>query len=336
MSLFVPNFWIPKRIRFILPENSKAKILYYLYFVNLIVTLFVTSQFVELYVIRSDFTQVLTNLKISMLSIVCIVKSNSFFLWQGKWKEVIDYVTEADKCERDDKDTLIEKIIKKYTSYCRYLVNFYWCLVAITAVTVIGTPLIRYVSSETYRQALQNGTELFPHIFSAWTPWDRYQSPGTWVNLIFQTMMCICGAGIMANFDTCTLVIMVFFGGKFELLKARCEIIFTGDTMISDEEGNTRIHQLHAVHVALMKHIRIFDSLLSPVMFFYVVSSNVSLGPYQSAWWQTSVPQRRNILNLLGQLRATHTFHAGPFTDLTLSTFVSILKGAYSFYTLLK
>ncbi|XP_050672890.1 odorant receptor 4-like [Leptidea sinapis] len=320
-----------------------------------------------------------------MLSIVCIVKSNSFFLWQGKWKEVIDYVTEADKCERDDKDTLIGKIIKKYTSYCRYLVNFYWCLVAITAVTVIGTPLIRYVSSETYRQALQNGTELFPHIFSAWTPWDRYQSPGTWVNLIFQTMMCICGAGIMANFDTCTLVIMVFFGGKFELLKARCEIIFTGDTMISDEEGNTRIHQLHAVHVALMKHIRIFDSLLSPVMFFYVVvcslmlcvsafelttatdttqkmltaeyltfgvaqlfmfcwhsnqvlakSSNVSLGPYQSAWWQTSVPQRRNILNLLGQLRATHTFHAGPFTDLTLSTFVSILKGAYSFYTLLK
>ncbi|XP_038210320.1 uncharacterized protein LOC119831132 [Zerene cesonia] len=288
--LFGPNFWILKKVGLILPNNYKGKIFYI--FMHELVTLFVITQYIELYIVRSDFELVLTNLKISMLSIVCVVKSNTFILWQDKWKQVIKYVTEADHWERQMKDAVKGRIIDKYTSYCRKLLNFYWVLLVITVTTVCGSPLFRYLSSSSYREALHNGTELFPHIFSSWTPFDKYHSPGSWITMILHTYFCLEGAGIMASYDTCVLVIMIFFGGKLDLLKERCKEIFKD--VYTEEEVIAKVKELHEIHVSLMKYSRTFDSLLSPVMFFYVVICSLML--CVSAFELTSAPDTTQLL----------------------------------------
>lgn len=50
------------------------------------------------------------------------------------------------------------------------------------------------------------------------------------------------------------------------------------------------------------------------------------MGPYESEWWASNVSakQRKNVLLLAGQLSLVHNFTAGPFTHLTLSTFVTV------------
>ncbi|CAH2074929.1 unnamed protein product, partial [Iphiclides podalirius] len=369
--LLGPNYWILKRMGLILPDNKLGRIAYNS--LHALVTLFVFTQYMELFEIRNNLDLVLTNLKISMLSIVCVVKANTFVFWQSQWRELIDYVCKADNYERENKDPVKAKIIDTYTLYCRRVVFFYWILVCMTVITVVNTPLLRYLSSKNYREALHNGTEPFPHIFSAWVPFDKYNGPGYWVTVLHHIVMCSYGGGIMAAYDTSVMVIMVFFGGKLDLLRQRCSQIFgSSGRGVSEGQAAATIKELHEIHNLLMKNSKLFNSLLSPVMFLYVImcssvlcfsafqltsatnttqkllmaeylvfgiaqlflfcwhsndvivkSGNAMLGPYESEWWTGGLRQRRSILLLSGQLRRVHTFTAGPFTDLTLSTFIT-------------
>uniref|UniRef100_UPI0035D1054B uncharacterized protein n=1 Tax=Battus philenor TaxID=42288 RepID=UPI0035D1054B len=381
--LLGPNYWMLRKIGFILPDNKIGKILYI--FMHLFVCVYVVSEYIELFMIRSDLELMLTNLKISMLSIVCVVKANTFVFWQSSWKKLIEYVCVADKEERDDLDPIKAKVIVRYTKYCRRVVYSYWILVGLTFLTVVITPLLQYLSSSNYREALRNGTEPFPHIFSSWVPFNKNKSPGSWITVIYHTVVCFYGGCTMAAYDTNAMVIMVFFSGKMDLLRERCRHIFknTGDQKVNNVQADERIKDLYKVHDLLMKNAKLFNSLQSPVMFLYVImcsavlcfsayqltsatdttqkllmaeylvfgimqlflfcwhsndviekSGNVRLGPYESAWWNANLGQRKNILLLAGQLRRVHIFTAGPFTNLSLSTFITILKGAYSYYTL--
>nr|AIG51887.1 odorant receptor [Helicoverpa armigera] len=64
-------------------------------------------------------------------------------------------------------------------------------------------------------------------------------------------------------------------------------------------------------------------------------SADLMRGPYESIWWTRSVRYRKDLYLLAAQFNKTVVFSAGPFTKLTVATFISILKGAYSYYTLL-
>uniref|UniRef100_A0A0K8TUA5 Odorant receptor n=1 Tax=Epiphyas postvittana TaxID=65032 RepID=A0A0K8TUA5_EPIPO len=63
-------------------------------------------------------------------------------------------------------------------------------------------------------------------------------------------------------------------------------------------------------------------------------SQELVRGPFESVWWKRSV-LRKDLAILMAQFRTRIVFSAGPFAKLSLPTFVSILKGAYSYYTLL-
>ncbi|KAJ2939592.1 hypothetical protein O0L34_g14308 [Tuta absoluta] len=250
--LIAPNYWIMKNIGILLPDNKIGKAFYI--FLHELVTFFVFTQYMELYLIRTDLDGVLTNLKISMLSIVCIVKTNTFIFWQSSWREVFNYITEADKYERDTRDDVKGKIIDDYTKYCRRVTYFYWVLVFTTFITVTHTPLLRFLSSANYRDELRNGTELFPHIFSSWMPFDKYHSPGSWMTIVWHAFMCAYGAAIMAAYDTSVIVVLVFFGGKLDLLRERSkQMLGSGGRGVSDEHAAKMVRELHNVHVLLTK-----------------------------------------------------------------------------------
>nr|QZH55102.1 odorant receptor 6 [Achelura yunnanensis] len=378
------DYWILYKMGLLLPNSKLKKIIFII--IHELATFFVLSQFMELYVIRSDFDEVLTNLRISMLSIVCVVKANTFLLSQSKWKQVLHYVTTADLFERNNRVPDKKNTLDTCTKYCRSVTFYYWVLVFFTVVATIFTPLGRFLSSSNFREEFRNGTELFPHIFSSWMPLDKYHSPGSWITVVWHLLVCAYGSTVMAAYDTTAIILMEFFGMKLELLRARCELIFgTDETGISDDEATNLVRQLHTIHVQLLKHSRLLNSLLSPVMFVYVFmctfmlctsafqlttatsntqkfimaeylifgvaqlfmfcwhsnkvlvkSHEVILGPYESKWWAAGLKQRKLILMLTGQLQVVQIYSAGPFTDLTVSTFIGILKGAYSYYTLLR
>ncbi|VVC96994.1 unnamed protein product, partial [Leptidea sinapis] len=63
-------------------------------------------------------------------------------------------------------------------------------------------------------------------------------------------------------------------------------------------------------------------------------SSWVDRGVFNSNWWMGDVRKRRLLLLLAGKMSNPFIFKAGPFTVLSVQTFVDIMKGSYSFYTL--
>lgn len=250
--LIGPNYWLLKKMGMILPNNIVARVAYIAG--HLIMIGFLFSEFIELYVIRSNLDLVLTNLKISVLSIACVVKGNTFIYWQDKWKTVIDYVTEVDKYERDNCDVARSNIIDNYTKYCRKFTFYYWILVFMTFINSTHEPLLRFLSSADYREKLRNGTELFPHIYSSWMPIDKYHSPGCWITVAWHIFAAVYGATSIAAFDTSITVIMVVFGGKLDLLRERCkQMLGNTGTGISDEEAGKIIREIHQTHVLLMK-----------------------------------------------------------------------------------
>ncbi|RVE47305.1 hypothetical protein evm_008042 [Chilo suppressalis] len=382
--LLGPNYWSLKKMGLLLHYGKLGNI--FSIFIHNLGILFVFTQYVELYLIRSDLDLILTNLKISMLSVMCAIKANTFLLWCAKWKEVINYVTEADKYERNTDDPNHVQIVEKYTKYSRRITYSYWILVITTGFITVLTPISQYAFSSTIRESVRNGTEAFPHIFSSWVPVNKNVFPFIWTTVAWHTHFCIYGVTLMMAFDTNVMVTLVFIGGKLDLLRKRCKLMVGVDGVtMSDVDLTEKLRELHKTHVLILRYSRLFNSLLSPVMFFYMVmctlmlcasayqltsatdttqklvmaeyltfgiaqlfifcwlsddvltkSEKVMLGPYESQWWLANVKQRKIILLMAGQLRIVPVFTAGPFTKLTLSTFLNILKGSYSYYTLLR
>nr|AII01090.1 odorant receptor [Dendrolimus kikuchii] len=57
-------------------------------------------------------------------------------------------------------------------------------------------------------------------------------------------------------------------------------------------------------------------------------------GIYDSEWWKADARIRRQVLLLAGKMALPFILYAGPYTTLSVPTFIDILKGSYSFYTL--
>nr|QEI46857.1 odorant receptor 41 [Galleria mellonella] len=373
-----------KKSGLILPDTGLLKYVYVI--IHLTGTLFIVSQYVELYVIRSDINLVISNLMITMMSEVCFLKADSCVFWQKQWRELIDYITEADKFERDNSDQVKRKIFDKYKTYCRKISYSYWAITFTTFIVLISTPLIHFLPFPSQNEVPQNRTEVFSPIFSSWMPFDKYSSPGCWITALWHISLCASGGLSMTAYDCSSIVIMMFFECKLDLFRQRCrEMLGSNDKAISDQDAEIVIRQLHKIHIKIIKYMRLFNSLLSPLMFFYIFNCSLMLcacgyqitstsnaaqrllvgeyfvfgiaqlfvfcwhsnkvivkidslmyGPFESNWCPASVRQKKYVLFLSGQLRIQHIFTAGPFTNLTLSTFITILKGAYSYYMLLR
>nr|QEI46838.1 odorant receptor 22 [Galleria mellonella] len=382
--LLGPNYWILKKCGLILPDNFLLKYLFLV--IHLFGILFIISQYIELYVIRSDIDLVISNMMISMLSAVSVLKGDTFVFWQKQWRELIDYVTEADQFERDNSDAAKANTIDKYTAYCRKVSYCYWVLAFATCLAVIGAPFMNVLSTSSQNEITQNRTEVFSHIMSSWMPLDKYSSPGCWITVVWHIFTCIYESTVAAAYDSTAITIMVYFECKLSLLRIRCtEMLGINGQRFSDQDAEITIRQLHDIHIKVIKYSRLFNSVFSPVMFFYLLNcslmlcasgyqltsstntaqklllgeylvfgvsqlfvfcwhsnkvliknENLMYGPFESNWCSTSVKQRKYVLFLSGQLSIKHVFTAGPFTNLTLATFVTILKGAYSYYTLLR
>ncbi|XP_032522688.2 odorant receptor 82a-like [Danaus plexippus] len=346
--------------------------------------LFVLSEFVELFAMEIDLMKILFNVSVTALSLVTVCKTVLFIYYLPHWKNLVNSISKLEQEQLKSKNFKLVAIIKRYTLYSRVITYSFWSVICITSLLTVTAPFLKYITSPSYRQSIQNGTELYPQILSSWFPFDKTKMPGYLIAVSIHIIMTTQGAAIVAVYDSTAVAIMSFLKGQQILLRYKCERIFGLNEVIPTEKVLANIEECHRLHCFLLEQHHRFNSITSPVMILYVLvcsvmmccsvvqlslghlstseklwviefttalitqlflycwhsneityeSNLVDRGVYASNWWRGDVKVKRQILILAGKLAPSLILKAGPVTTLSMATFISILKGSYSFYTL--
>ncbi|XP_059051773.1 odorant receptor Or2-like [Achroia grisella] len=341
---------------------------------------FITSEIIEVYCLRSDINKMLYSISVSILSVISASKNIHFMLNQKKLKMLITLIStyEISDSNKVEDDTIKE--MKKYTKYARIVTYTYWILVFATNIGMIVTPLIKYASA-VYNVDVDS-SEMYPEIISSWFPFDKTKKPGYIIASVIHILMSTYGALAIGACDMFAITVLTFIKGQLIILNKKCIKIFASN--YSESNILEAIRDCHRRHNILLKIYQLYDSLLSPVMYIYVLICSVMIccnvvqftsndisaaqklwilqytfylisqlflfcwhsnevliesikvdgGVYTSEWWKGDVQTRKQILLLSAKLNTKFIMHAGPFTVLSVPTFIDILKASYSFYTL--
>nr|QIJ45813.1 olfactory receptor [Glyphodes pyloalis] len=345
---------------------------------------FVLAQFTDLYFQLNNFNKALNNLSLTSISVICSTKWLTYILHQSQWQKLVAAISEEELSQLKKQDPKVIKKMAEYKLYARVVSYMYWLLVLLTNVTLIMTPLLKLYISTTLRENIKNGLEEYPQIISCWFPFDCNSMPGYVYSCVIEILMAIQGSGVIAGHDANAITIMTFIKGQMQILKEKCVLIFDTKENEGRSEFLSRVKECHRHHNFLLQQSKLFNSLLSPVMFVYILicsmalccsvvqffskeatadqklwaveytaaqiaqlflfcwhgnevyveSKDVDIGVFSSDWWKADVHLRRHILLLAGKLNRPILYSAGPFSDLTVPTFIGIMKGSYSFFTL--
>ncbi|XP_034835764.1 odorant receptor Or2-like isoform X3 [Maniola hyperantus] len=353
-------------------------------FLHLCSLLFVVSEFIELYFMRNDLMKVLFNMSLAALSLVSISKTVFFILYLPRWRELVRNISTEEIAALNSKDPVTKKLMKNYIDYSRVITFLYWSVILLTNLVTISSPFIKYATAPVYREMIRNGSEPYPQILSSWFPFDKTKMPGYLVAVTVHIIMTSQGAGVVGVYDTNAVAIMSFLKGQMMILRHKSQRIFGEVNGIPRDDVLDNIKECHRLHNLYIEQYKIFNSIISPVMFIYVLvcsiticcsvvqlslgeitmsqklwvieftmalavqlllycwhsneiayeSHGVDRGVYSSNWWRGDVQVRRQVLLLAGKLSPSFILQAGPFTNFSMATFIDILKGSYSFYTL--
>lgn len=213
--------------------------------------LFVVSQFVDVHSVRHDVNKVLNNMSLTVLSLICVTKCYSYVLWQSSWRELLKEVSQEELRQMKKHDKITMQIMKKYIKYTRVITYLFWTMVFVTNLLLILSPLLKYLSSATYREEVKNGLEPLPQILCSWFPIDTTKMPGYLVSVIVHVIMGSQGSGVLAVYDMNAVAIMSYLKGQMVILKEHCKAIFHGNI----SQGNVLdcIKECHRHHSILIK-----------------------------------------------------------------------------------
>ncbi|XP_013184400.1 odorant receptor Or2-like [Amyelois transitella] len=302
-----------------------------------------------------------------------IVKSCFFQKDYKKWENVIFYVSslERDQLLKKNEQSLE---INKYIKQSRRVSYFFWALAFFSNFNIFSEP---------YRLNQENddGTNTYKNIFDGYIPYSN-EPPGYYVSLIVQTVLGHIVSAYVVAWDTLVVTIMIFLAGQLKVARINCErMIIDRD----DNESHENIAYCHRHHTKLVKYQKLFNELISPVMYVYLVVISVNLGvciiqiaqmqddvttliasclfvmacliqlllfywhanevtvestlvsysTFKSNWPQSTAKIQKEVAILGLSTNKKLVFRAGPFNEMSLQTFIAILRASYSFYTLL-
>nr|AST36251.1 putative odorant receptor OR10 [Hedya nubiferana] len=240
-------------------------------FIHFCAFLFVISQLIELWVIRRNLLEALHNLSLTALGMVCIFKAVSYVIWQSDWKELVEGISAEEITQKDKLNDTCAKLKQNYTNYARIVTYLYWNVVVSTNVTMVSAPFLKYATTSEYREQISNGTEPLPQIFSSWFPFDKTTMPGYSVAIFVHILINIHGGGVIALYDSNAVAVMVFIKGQLAILREKCQNLFDDYGELDRQITLDRIKECHRHHNFILRHSTLFNSLLSPVMFLYVL-----------------------------------------------------------------
>ncbi|XP_068619782.1 odorant receptor Or2-like [Battus philenor] len=347
--------------------------------------IFVSTQFFDLYLNRKNYNKVFLNLSITGLSFVSHSKNICCIAMQSRITKLNQSISEEEIFALRSGNAIVVKLMNKYTTYVRAMTSFYWIVVLMTFIITVTSPFIKYAVHSSHVEAIKNDTESYPTILCSWFPFDDEKMPGYLLANLCHLFMTILGATGVGAFDTYACAITTFLKGQILILREKCRSVFEDDSEnLTKHEFLMRIKECHRHHNKILWQHKIFNSIISPVMFIYVLFCSITIccnivqlslgkvsvveqcfvmeyavalliqlfmfcwhsnevtlasnvldrGVYESSWWKGDVRERKLLLLLAGKMSRPLIMGAGPFTELSVSTFIDILRATYSFYAL--
>ncbi|CAF4755746.1 unnamed protein product [Pieris macdunnoughi] len=300
-----------------------------------------------------------------------IVKACFFKKHYANWSRLIESISEIERHQMLQKDITIH--IKNYIHRSRRVTFFFWALAFFSNFSIFTEP---------YRKNhVGNGTDSYLYLFDGYTPFDRVP-PGYYCSMFVQTVLGHVVSAYVVGWDTCVVSIMIFFAGQLKILRIYNMKIFCYKNNVTSFKN---IANCHGFYMKLIEYHKLFNSLISTVMFIYLIVISVNLGVciiqiaeiqddlgaflsaylyivacliqlllfywysnevthesqlvsyslFESDWYYAPTILQRNIALLAETTNRRFVFKAGPYYEMSLATFVSILRTSYSFFTLL-
>nr|AZB49440.1 olfactory receptor 26 [Heortia vitessoides] len=303
-----------------------------------------------------------------------IVKTCFFQKDYEKWEKFISYMSSIERKQKASGDKTINSILDEYITRGRRVSYFFWALAFFSNFSIFTEPYQK-------NQVNENGSGVYLKIFDGYIPYSN-EPPGYYVSMVIQTFLGHIVSAYVVGWDTLVCTVMIFFAGQQKISKLCCSRMKVYD---NPEQTHRNIVNCHHFHITLVQHQKIFNGLISPAMFVYLVvisvnlgvciiqiaqikddlatlisscvfvmacliqlflfywhsnevtnaSSFVSYGIFESSWVDMDVRCQREVALLGLATRKQLVFKAGPFNEMSMKTFIAILRASYSFYTLL-
>nr|AST36397.1 putative odorant receptor OR35 [Cydia nigricana] len=292
------------------------------------------------------------------------------------WQKMIDYMSRTELEQLSDKDEEVRAVLDEYIRRARRVIYLYWSLVICGNISLFTEPYLK-------NQIVENGTDIYVPLFHFYLPWNQDVPPGYYYSMFLQTILGNIMSSYVISWDSLVISTFIFFIGQLKISRVYC-------TKVIDPESAERSHQniikCHRFHTTLVEYHKLFQKLISSVMFIYliVVSANlgsciiqisnasgdlpvmmgaiffvfciliqlltfywfsnevtveslsVSSGIFESKWMTMDAKIQKEVALLQLTMSKRLCFRAGPSNEMSLNTFVAILKTSYSFFTLLK
>lgn len=281
------------------------------------------------------------------------------------WEKLIKYMSETEHEQIDAEDEDSDKIMNEYIKRNRRVTYFFWALALFSNFSIFSEP---YQKNEINL----NGTSVYLYIFDGYTPFQR-EPPGYYISMAIQTILGNIVSLYVVGWDMLVVSVMIFFAGQLNISKLYCtRLIVPGNS----EDNHRRVANCHYFHTKLVKYQKIFNALISPVMFVYLIVISVNLGVciiqiaetendlprivsacffvtacliqlllfywhsnevtvesnsvsycvFKSGWTSCDVKLRKEIYLLSLTTKTRLVFKAGPFNEMSLTTFVAVIR----------
>nr|QEE82738.1 odorant receptor 20 [Conogethes pinicolalis] len=304
-----------------------------------------------------------------------IVKACFFLKNYKKWENLIDYISTIERNQIAEGNIDKMRIITEYIKRDRRITYFFWALGFIAILGIFTEP---YLLNE---KAINGTAGVYVNVIDGYIPYG-VEPPGYYIAMFIQTVLGFIVSAVVLGWDTLVCAIMICLCGQLKIMRWNCaNMIDVNDT----EKSRSNIAECHRKHVTLVMYQRLFNSLISPPMFIYLIvvsiylgisimeivkladdlntlissfvylcasltqlllfywhsndvdlqSTLVSYGVFESDWVGMDVRCQREVILLGYTTRTRLVFNAGPFNEMTLATFIGILRLTYSLFTLL-
>ncbi|XP_061709435.1 odorant receptor 49b-like [Cydia pomonella] len=292
------------------------------------------------------------------------------------WQKLIDYISRTELRQLSDEDEEVIDIIEEYIGKGRRVIYLFWFMAISCNISIFTEPYQK-------NQFMENGTDIYVPLFHFYFPFNQDVPPGYYYSMFLQTILGNIMSTYVISWDSLVISTFIFFAGQLKISRVYCTKIIDPE---SKEQSHENIIKCHRFHTSLIEHQKLFQKLISPVMFVYLIvisinlgssiiqisnasgdlpilmgamlfvfgiliqllifywfsnqvtveSLSVSSGIFESKWITMDAKIQKEVALLQFSTSKRLCFRAGPCNEMSLDTFIAILKTSYSFFTLLK
>nr|AST36267.1 putative odorant receptor OR35 [Hedya nubiferana] len=293
----------------------------------------------------------------------------------NEWEKLVGYMSTTERQQIADKDDEVLDIMDSYTQKSRKVNYLFWLLAFLCNISIFTEPYLK-------NTIVENGTDVYVKLFDIYVPFDQDVPPGYYYSMALQTVLGNIMSSYVVSWDSLVISALIFFAGQLKISRVYC-------SKMVDPQSRAKTHQnivhCHRFHTSLVKHQKLFETLISTVMFMYLIvisinlgaciiqisestedipalmasvlfiigcltqllifywfsnqvteeSLSVSYGIFESDWATMDAEVLKEVSLMQYTTSKRLAFRAGPCNEMSLSTFVGILKTSYSFFTLL-